>query len=162
MGRATSVAACERARTWAALRPDGELSTIELRLLGAHLESCSDCRRFDETVTSATRLVRETDDEAPACSFDARLVRRVRHRSLIASASRAGVAAAAILVAFAVGATLPDQIGDTEVRVARASVQALSVSAMSEPNDGEILRLERAGYRDVRHGTATRPYGVSL
>ena len=39
-------AICERARTWAALAPDGELSELERKLLDAHLQRCSPCAHF--------------------------------------------------------------------------------------------------------------------
>lgn len=37
---------CERARSWAALAPDGELSELERKLLGSHLTRCAACSRF--------------------------------------------------------------------------------------------------------------------
>src|SRR3954454_17246769 len=35
---------CERARLWASLRADGELSELEGALLDAHLARCAECR----------------------------------------------------------------------------------------------------------------------
>lgn len=157
MGREPKVSACERARTWAALQPDGELSTIELRLLGAHLDGCPACRRFAETVTGATRLVRETEDEAPACSIDLRLLRRSRARTALATASRAGVAAAAVLAAFSIGVMVPD--------LSRSSEEPLFVGVpvlTDAPNDAELLRIERADDPHARVGAMTRGFGVIL
>jgi hypothetical protein len=37
---------CERARSWASLRADGELSQLESALLDAHLGRCSSCGAF--------------------------------------------------------------------------------------------------------------------
>jgi anti-sigma factor RsiW len=43
---ARNAALCERARSWAALAPDGELSELERKLLHSHLERCSACASF--------------------------------------------------------------------------------------------------------------------
>ena len=37
---------CDRARAWAALAPDGELSELERKLLDAHVVRCGACSRF--------------------------------------------------------------------------------------------------------------------
>jgi predicted anti-sigma-YlaC factor YlaD len=37
---------CERAREWASLRADGELSELESVLLDVHLARCDACRAF--------------------------------------------------------------------------------------------------------------------
>lgn len=157
MGREPSVSVCERARTWAALQPDGELSTIELRLLGAHLDGCAGCRRFAETVSGATRLVRETEDEAPPCLLDIRLIRRSRMRTTLATASRAGVAAAAVLAAFSVGVLMPDLPRETDTKL------FVGVPVLTDaPDDAELLRIERADDPHARVGAVTRGFGVIL
>ena len=53
-------AVCERARVWASLLPDGELSLFERRLLDAHCLRCSDCRRLRDDIGSVTAIVRAT------------------------------------------------------------------------------------------------------
>jgi len=162
MGRATSVAACERARAWAALRPDGELSTIELRMLDVHLDGCAACRRFAETVTGATRLVRETEDEAPALLFDLRLARRHRVRRLASSVARAGVAAAAISAAFVVGVAFPTGDVGGDVEATAPVVRPPSLSELTAKNDGELLRIERAGDAHALIGATRRSFGAVL
>lgn len=159
MGRQPSASACERARAWAALRPDGELSTIEVRLLDVHLDGCSACRQFAETVNGATRLVRETEDEAPSCSFDVRLARRSRFRSRAASGARASVVAAAVIAAFSLGVVLPDlpRSGGTS-----SSAPHLKPVLSSGPSDGELLRIERAGDPRTHLRAVGRRYGAIL
>jgi predicted anti-sigma-YlaC factor YlaD len=52
---------CERARAWASLRADGELSELESALLDAHLARCASCRSFARgavEVASALRTAR--------------------------------------------------------------------------------------------------------
>ena len=51
-------ALCERARSWAALALDGELSELERKLLRAHVMRCADCSRFEVEVAAVTRELR--------------------------------------------------------------------------------------------------------
>lgn len=53
-------ALCERARVWALLLPDGELSHFERRLLDAHCLRCSSCRQLRDDIGSVTAIVRAT------------------------------------------------------------------------------------------------------
>ena len=50
----TEWAPCDRAREWASLRLDDELSPLEEELLVRHLETCDDCRAFESNVRWAT------------------------------------------------------------------------------------------------------------
>jgi len=45
---------CERARQWASLRLDGELSELEDALLEQHLEGCSSCSAFAVRLAATT------------------------------------------------------------------------------------------------------------
>jgi len=49
---------CERARAWASLRADGELSELESALLEAHLGRCVDCRAFAASLESVSFALR--------------------------------------------------------------------------------------------------------
>jgi putative zinc finger protein len=57
---------CERARTWASLRADGELSELEGRLLAAHLGRCRPCRTFAGRVDAVADALRSARPERPA------------------------------------------------------------------------------------------------
>jgi ferric-dicitrate binding protein FerR (iron transport regulator) len=90
---------CERARVWASLAPDGELSSFELRLLSAHVERCAHCRAFADDVSGLTELVRTTPSD------EIRLPVTVPGRERLLRRRRAGVlsvAASAAVVAIAV------------------------------------------------------------
>ena len=63
-------ARCERARQWASLRLDGELSALEGRLLERHLGVCEACRSFEAFMRSSTTLVRGTAAEVPTRRFE--------------------------------------------------------------------------------------------
>ncbi len=51
---------CVRAREWASLRLDGELSEFEGALLRAHAARCADCRAFMRETEAITEHVRAT------------------------------------------------------------------------------------------------------
>jgi hypothetical protein len=58
--------ACERAREWASLRLDDELSVLEEEILERHLEFCDACRWFEEGMRLSTARIRSTPLETPA------------------------------------------------------------------------------------------------
>ena len=49
---------CSRARFWASLRLDDQLSELESAMLDAHLVGCPSCRSFAETAALATGELR--------------------------------------------------------------------------------------------------------
>jgi predicted anti-sigma-YlaC factor YlaD len=49
---------CDRAREWASLRMDSELSELESALLDAHLKRCDSCRAFAQGVESVALQLR--------------------------------------------------------------------------------------------------------
>jgi predicted anti-sigma-YlaC factor YlaD len=57
---------CERARHWASLRLDGELSHLEEQLLERHLAQCEECRRLDAGMSTTTALLRNAPAEMPS------------------------------------------------------------------------------------------------
>ena len=55
----------ERARAWASLRLDDELSVLEEEILERHLDFCDACRRFEEGMRLSTARIRSTPLETP-------------------------------------------------------------------------------------------------
>lgn len=49
---------CDRARAWAALAPDGEISELEKTLLRSHLARCASCSRFAADVADIATALR--------------------------------------------------------------------------------------------------------
>ena len=90
---------CDRAREWASLRLDGELSPLEEELLERHLDACGDCRAFEDDVRWATDVLRLTPQERPSrrLTLPARPARRVSGRSLTAIAATVALAAGALI-----------------------------------------------------------------
>jgi predicted anti-sigma-YlaC factor YlaD len=115
---------CERAREWASLRLDGELSEFEQALLDAHLERCAPCAGYAGNVTAATEALRQ----AEASRLSVPVALPLRRRALSLRAVSAAAAAAAIVAAVGLG-TLIGSLGGAHpafqgVDNARASVSS--------------------------------------
>jgi predicted anti-sigma-YlaC factor YlaD len=57
---------CGRARAWASLRADDELSELESALLDAHLGRCAACRSFARGAEEVANALRAARLERPA------------------------------------------------------------------------------------------------
>ena len=93
---------CDRARHWASLRLDGELSELEAALLDAHLDRCPGCRAFAEEadgIVGALRAVALEPLQAP-------VVIPLRHRPRRVRALQTAVAVVLVLAAAALGSLL--------------------------------------------------------
>lgn len=109
---------CERARTYASLRLDGELSDFEHALLDSHLAGCGACRAFAADVAALTGELRTARFERLECPLQ--LPVRVR-----AGLRRVQVGAAAAVLVTVIGAgSLIGSVGRTEhPRFAVANVE---------------------------------------
>jgi Putative zinc-finger len=90
---------CERARAWASLRLDDELSQLESALLDAHLRDCAGCRAFAAQIEASTAAVRAAGLVALPHPVLVPVRRRPAHRGLAGA-----VVAAAMIAATAAGA----------------------------------------------------------
>ena len=91
---------CERARVWASLRVDGELSELESALLSAHLERCPSCRAFARGVTEVAGGLRRVALERPASLVLAAPRARSKTRFVQFAAAAAAVVAAGAVAAL--------------------------------------------------------------
>jgi predicted anti-sigma-YlaC factor YlaD len=86
---------CERARQWASLRLDDELSALEVVLLERHLGSCQGCREFEARIRTAAGVLRDAPVEVAGQSFQVprrrllRLPKQGRRTALVAAAALA-------------------------------------------------------------------------
>jgi predicted anti-sigma-YlaC factor YlaD len=79
---------CERARCFACLVPDGELTDLQEKFLAFHLADCTACREFAESVAGTTAAIRATPPvEAPALRVTKPPRRRLSARALPAAAA---------------------------------------------------------------------------
>jgi predicted anti-sigma-YlaC factor YlaD len=88
---------CDRARQWASLELDGELSELERSLLGAHLDRCPECARVVSEVQAVARTMREAPAETPMLPI-ALPRRRARVRAF-----QVAVAAATVAIGISLG-----------------------------------------------------------
>jgi hypothetical protein len=90
---------CERARQWASVELDGEISTFERALLADHLGKCPECRAFSADVAGLTEALRA----APYEPFEGVTIGRIRRRARLAMTP---VAVAATVAAIGLGSIL--------------------------------------------------------
>jgi ferric-dicitrate binding protein FerR (iron transport regulator) len=125
---------CDRARHWASLRLDGELSELEAALLDAHLERCPGCRAFaDEAdgIVGALRAVALEPLEAP-------VVIPLRHRPRRVRALQTAVAVALVLAAAALGSLLG--VANRESQTATPARHVAMIASADSPDTLRKLR----------------------
>ncbi len=137
---------CSRAREWASLCADGQLSELERLLLRRHLARCPSCRAFADELTFATRLIRDTPLEQPSRRLQpaARPARsrRPRYRLAFATALLALTATAGGLLGSFLGggssqspAPIP---APTEVAVVPQTGTTPLPQVPAEPSGGNV------------------------
>lgn len=129
---------CSRARFWASLRVDGELSELEGALLDAHLQRCADCRAAAAGFDGAASLLRSQPSERPepVAVGNARQPRR----------ALAGVAVAALLLlGIVAGGAVRDQVATR----ASSTPHIVAVVASADTPD-QLRRLRRTTLLNTR------------
>ena len=102
---------CERARSWAALAPDDELSVLEQKLLDAHVARCGSCSHFSVQVAVVAAELRAS----PARELPRPVsVPAWRRRCVHARARMVGAAAAVAVMALGVASPSPLSAGKQE------------------------------------------------
>ncbi|HJR96016.1 MAG TPA: zf-HC2 domain-containing protein [Gaiellaceae bacterium] len=130
---------CSRVREQVSLELDGELSQLEQRMLGAHLERCSRCAAYAADVRDVTKRIRN----APRAHMQRPVVVR-RRRPLTTVRLQVGVAAAFALAALGLGTQLAST--DSQGSLARYEGQpALNPPRSVYEQEQAILRVVRAG-----------------
>jgi predicted anti-sigma-YlaC factor YlaD len=125
---AVLAAECERARSWASLGLDGELSQVEQALLRAHVGRCAQCAEFELDLEGLTRELRTAPlTRPPRAGVPAR--RRASGMRLL----RVGASAAAAVVVAAGLGSLAGSLSSQPVRhsaTAGLTARALRVAAL--------------------------------
>jgi predicted anti-sigma-YlaC factor YlaD len=141
---------CERARSWAALAPDGELSELERKLLDSHLARCASCGRFAVEVAALAAELR--DASLQPLPRPVALPVRYRHPAW-GSIRAVGAAAAVAVMALGIAARAPLSTGDRE------SIQLPRVVDFSGGDQQEMatLRSQRREAIAVANAVKNRP-----
>ena len=139
---------CSRVREQVSLELDGELSQLEQRMLGTHLERCHRCAAYAADVRDVTERIRN----APR-AFMQRPVVVCRRRPLTTVRLQVGVAAAFALAALGLGTQLASST-DSQRSLARYEGQpALNPPRSVYEQEQAILRVVRAGRTLPPHGS---------
>lgn len=109
---------CERARTYASLRLDGELSDFEHALLESHLAGCEACRAFAADVDALTGELRA----APYERLERPLQLPVRVRAGLRRV-QVGAAAAVLVTVIGAGSLVGSVVRTEQPRFAVANVE---------------------------------------
>lgn len=105
MSRVPRRGLCERARSWAALAPDSELSELERKLLDSHLERCPACAGFAVEVAAIAAELRAARPQP--LSRPVAVPSWRRRRRAYASIRAAGAAAAVAVMALGIASRAP-------------------------------------------------------
>ena len=145
---------CERARQWASIEVDGELSTFERVLLRAHLAHCSTCRGFRERTSGLTLALRAAPMERLEQPIQ---IGRMRRRFRV----RVAPAAAAMAVAFvglgsvlATSAVRSSSVGAGHVPAAAINLAPSAVETMNVRTAAALERLN--AFQQIRVSAANR------
>lgn len=138
---------CERARRWASLRADDELSELESALLDAHLGRCLPCRAFAEGAEEVAVALRTARLERPSP-----LALMLPHRRPALRALQVTSAAALVVAAGAAAALVGVD------RHAGASKAAEPVAIVAAGESPDVLRELRRTllWTQTRHVTRNR------
>jgi anti-sigma factor RsiW len=139
---------CTRVREQVSLELDGELSQLEQRMLGAHLERCGGCAAYAADVRDVTERIRS----APHAVMRRPVVVR-RHRPLTTIRLQVGIAAAFALAALGLGTQLAVSTDTQSGSLARFEGQP----NLNPPRS--VLEQEQAILRVVKPGRPLPPRG---
>jgi hypothetical protein len=135
---------CDRAREYASLRLDGELSDFESALLDSHLDRCPSCRVFADDLVGLTGRLRTATLERPTIALTLPQRRFAAVRGFQASA-----AAAAVVSVVGIGA-LFGMLHSSATSPTRGSAKYGSMAS------------EKREFRDLRRAVLTQPHPERL
>ena len=131
---------CERARAWASLRADSELSELESALLDAHLGRCNSCRAFAAGTESVAETLRAVPLERPSVALGPALHSGARR---VWQALRLTAAVAVVVAAGVIASASRPDLPPAE----RASSKPVAMVAGIDSPDG-LRELRRPGLID--------------
>jgi ferric-dicitrate binding protein FerR (iron transport regulator) len=149
---------CDRARAWAALAPDSELSELERKLLGAHLDRCHACAEFAVEVAAVAASLRAAALQPLPKPVSVPVWRR---RPVYARVQAIGAAAAVAAMALGVASRAPlapsENNSGALPRVTNFanSAPAREVELISRRTQNEQASATR--FRPMGPGVVTRP-----
>lgn len=126
---------CERARQWASLHLDGELSELEHALLDAHLERCASCSEFAAGIRGLGAVMRAAPSEAPSRPVQVHRLHASRSLRILQAS-----AAAAVFATAGLGAMVVDVFHTSAETSAAPRIQRVSAIGDESPSMTRELR----------------------
>ena len=143
---------CDRARSWAALAPDDELSELEATLLRAHLVRCDSCSRFAVDVAAIATALRAASLEPLSRPV---ALPRWRRRRALARLRTVGAAAAVAVMALGIASRAPLENSDRKPaplpRVADLSGDQAELQLLRRERRAEIAAADALRNLSARH-----------
>jgi predicted anti-sigma-YlaC factor YlaD len=141
---------CERAREWASLRLDCELSEFERVLLDSHVARCEACAAYVLEVTAITETLRGAELEPVPHPVTVPLRRRIAYAS---RALQAGAAAAALVAATVGLSTQFGSAGTSPGNLANAvRMPKNEISSQANSESDALIRIPRLANLKAQEG----------
>ena len=157
VGKPTGIL-CERARTWAALAPDGELSELERKLLDAHVRRCAACAHFAVEVAAVAGELRAAALQPLPRPLTVPIWRR---RPVYARFRTVGAAAAVAVMALGIASRAPLPVGEqSSLELPRVTNFANQAPEREVELINRRVENEKAGstrFRPRKPGVVMRP-----
>jgi predicted anti-sigma-YlaC factor YlaD len=141
---------CDRARQWASLELDGELSTFERALLANHVAGCASCAAFRADIDGVTTALRAAPYEPLERIILGRIRRRARVRLAPAAAAMA-VAAVGLGSILASASFRGSPVGHFAAQRVDASSLAPNTTAIDNMNLSASKALQTQRERASAH-----------
>jgi predicted anti-sigma-YlaC factor YlaD len=143
---------CERARQWASIELDGELSTFERVLLRAHLAHCPPCREFRTDTNGLTHALRA----APLEQLDQPIqIGRVRRGlGLRLAPAAAAMAVAVVGLGSILASSAVRSVGTSHDRTPAVTAELAGHETMNLRTSAALEHLN--AFQQMRVSAATR------
>lgn len=145
---------CERARQWASIELDGELSTFERVLLRAHLAHCPPCREFRTDTNSLTHALRAAPLERLERPIEIGRVRRGLRLRLAPAAAAMAVAVVGLGSILATSAVRSSSVGTSHNRLPSVTAELAGNETMNLRTSAALEHMN--AFQQMRVSAATR------
>jgi predicted anti-sigma-YlaC factor YlaD len=145
---------CERARQWASIELDGELSTFERVLLRAHLAHCPPCREFRTDTHGLTQALRMAPLEQLDHPIEIGRVRRGLRLRLAPAAAAMAVAVVGLGSILATSALRSSSVATSHTRTPAVTAELAGLETMSLRTSAALEHLNAS--QQIRVTAANR------
>lgn len=145
---------CERARQWASIELDGELSTFERVLLRAHLAHCPPCRDFRTETSGLTHALRAAPLEQLEQPIEIGRMRRGIRMRLAPAAAAMAVAVVGLGSILATSAVRSSSVGASQARTPAVTAELAGLETMNLRTSAALEHLN--AFQQMRVTAANR------